>query len=219
MNSIVFELFCKSCQKDYSLCKKNCFTEYRVKRFKKGDYIAYKGEVVRNISILMKGSIRVETVLDSGLLLISKFHKAPYAMGVVALFAENNHYRVNVIATEDCEVGIISKQAIEDQMVECRTFLGSFIAYNISKLDIFIEHLTLLTQKSLKAKLALYIFSRSVNGKFTFDKKIGDLATYFCAERPSLSRAISQLATEGIITYNRGVGEILDEVALKNMLE
>ncbi|MFI3268169.1 MAG: Crp/Fnr family transcriptional regulator [Rikenellaceae bacterium] len=219
MNNLQFNYFCTSCTENEAYKKANCFTKYKIRKYKKGDYIVFKGEVVNNLSMLVKGDILVEIVLDSGMVIRSTPHSAPYPIGAVALFAYDNRYRVDIVATEDCEIISVTKNDIEEQIVKCRTFMRNFIAYTTSKFDIIAEHIALLTHKSLKAKIAYYIFSKSQNNTFSFDMKLGKLADKLCVERPSLSRTISQLVKEGIITYNNGSGTILNINSLKNLLE
>ncbi|MFI3262182.1 MAG: Crp/Fnr family transcriptional regulator [Rikenellaceae bacterium] len=218
MNNTDFNYFCATCTKDKAYREANCFTKYKIKKYKKGDYIVFKGEVVNKLSMLVKGHIVVEIVLDSGVIVRTTPHSAPYPIGAVALFAYDNRYRVDVSATEDCEVISVNKEIIEEQIVKCRIFMRNFIAYTTSKFDIIAEHIALLTHKSLKAKIAYYILTRSKNNEFTFDIKLGKLADKLCVERPSLSRAISQLVKDGIITYNNGSGTILDTEALRELL-
>ncbi len=219
MHRFDYSYFCSSCPESQQYREANCFTSYRMEHYKAGEYIAYKGEVVTELSMLEKGSIVVETVLDSGLLLTSRVRKAPFPIGAVALFAKDNRYRVNIKAREESTFSVVSRNEIEERMVNCRTFLHSFIAYNAEMVDVFASHLSLLTHKNLRAKLAYYIFTRSKGQEFKFDKRVGELATYLCVERPSLSRAISQLVDDGIITYSRGEGKILNAQALKELLE
>lgn len=219
MNDFDFSYFCSSCPESRQYREANCFTSYRMERYKQGEYIGYKGESVTELRMVVEGVVLAETILDSGLLLYTRMHTAPYPLGSFALFAKRNYYRVNFKAHEDCTVCVVSRVEIEDQMVRCRRFLRSFMMDITNKLDIFSDHLTLLSQKTLRAKIAYYIFTRSIGNRFKFDRKIGELAIYLCVERPSLSRAISALANEGVISYSNGEGEILNPSRLRDLLE
>ncbi len=218
MDNLDFNYFCKSCTKDEAYRKANCFTRYRVREYKKGDIIASRGEKAMELSIVYEGSVKTEIILDSGIPYTTQYHSSPYTIGALAIFATDNHYRADFIACGGCTTISVSRDDIELQMTQCRTFLRNFIAYNTSKFDLLTQHITVLTQKSIKAKLVFYILSITKNQRFKFDKRIDELAIYMCVERPSLSRAISQLANEGLIEYNRGEGKIIDIVALKNIL-
>ena len=206
------------CDRSESYRLANCFTKYRVKSFAKGELIFQKGNVVRELSILAQGSFDVTIVLDSKPL-STKHWCAPYPMGVVALFSTHNYYRVDVVASEECKVIYVHVDEVEEQMMKCKRFLRNFIAHNIDKFDTITDHINHLSHKSLSAKLAYYILKRSdSNWEFRFDKKIGDLAEYLCVERPSLSRSISGLVKQGVITYDKGVGRVLNIDALKSIL-
>ncbi len=220
MDNLDFNFFCTACRKSEAYRAENCFTNYRIKQFERGEYIAFKGNRVRHLSLLVSGSLTVSFPLPSGGILRSVQHAAPYPLGAVALLGRENRYRVDIQANEHCEIIQVSREEIEARMMQCRDFMCSFFDYSTSKLDLFIEHLALLSQRSIAAKLAYYIFLCSDDGKsYQFTKNIRQLADYLCVERPSLSRVIAKLATEGIITYHDGVGEIVDVDRLRALVD
>ncbi len=168
--------------------------------------------------MLTQGEVAVGTILESGVELITIIHKPPYPLGAVALFAHNNHYRVDNIASQECTLALISAEEIENQMVRCRRFMRNFIGYNATKVDTLAQHLALLSMRTIKARVAFYVLSVKEGSSYDFGRNITELATYFCVERPSLSRAIKELCDEGVITHHRGRGEIIDVAALKNFI-
>ncbi len=219
MNNLDFNFFCGKCSRSREYREANCFARHRIRRFKKGEYIVYKGDAVRELSMLVEGSITVSFPLSSGLVIRTVVHHAPYPIGALALFAHENCYRVDVVANEDVVVISVRKEDIERQIVECRDFMRSFIAYPVSKLDIFTEHLAVVTHKSIKAKLAYYIVLCSSGRSYRFDRSVSKLASYLAVERPSLSRVIAQMVDEGLISYDGGEGEILDFAEMKRLVE
>lgn len=220
MDNLDYYFFCSECKKSLEYRLENCFVNHKIKRFKRGDYLTFKGDRVWQLAILVKGSITVSFPLSSGVILRSVQHNAPYPMGVMALLGKENRYRVDSMANEDCEVVYISREEVEEQIMKCRDFMLSFFNYSTSKVDLFIEHLTLLSQRSIAAKVAYYIFICSEDGRvYKFSKSIRELAEYLCVERPSLSRVIAKLAQEGIITYHEGEGEIVDVKELRNFID
>lgn len=219
MDNLDFNFFCGDCKKSKEYRAENCFANYRVKRFERGDYLAFKGNKVRDLALLVSGSITVTFPLTSGVVLRSMYHAAPYPLGAVALLGKENRYRVDVVANEDCEVIFVSREEIEKQIMTCREFMLSFFDYSTSKIDSFVEHLTLLSQRSIAAKLAYYIFISSEDGKhYKFTKSIRGVSEYLCVERPSLSRVIAKFVNDGLITYNNGEGKIIDVKGLKILL-
>ncbi len=219
MDNTDFNFFCATCTKDLAYRKAHCFVEYRHRSYEAGEYITYKGHTARELSIVVRGGVTTEIILDSGIAFSSKPHSAPYPIGAIAIFSETKCYRADIRASEPCEVISVKSDDIESQMTQCRIFMRNFIAYGTQKIDVFSAHLNILSHKGLKSKLAFYILSLEKNGEFCFDKKIEKLARYLCVERPSLSRAISQLAKEGVITYSHGRGRVLSHKSLEEMLD
>ncbi len=220
MNNLDFNFFCADCKKSREYRAENCFANYRVKRFERGDYLAFKGDKVRDLALLVSGSITVTFPLSSGVVLRSMYHAAPYPLGAVALLGRENRYRVDVMANDDCEVILVSREEIERQIMTCREFMLSFFDYSTSKIDMFVEHLTLLSQRSLAAKLAYYIFISSEDGKhYKFTKSIRGVSEYLCVERPSLSRVIAKFVDDGLISYHDGAGDIVNIKGLKALIE
>lgn len=218
MNNLDFNYFCSSCPESESYRVANCFVNYRIREYAQGDHIAYKGDKASELTILVEGSVKTNLLLESGIYYTSKLHHAPYPIGALAIFSNEESYRADIVALEKCVVIALTREDIEDQMCRCRRFLRSFISYNNAKLDMFSRHLSILTHKSLKGRLSFYILTLAKGRDFTFDKKLEELATYLAVERPSLSRAIAQMVDDGVISYNRGEGAILDVEALRQLL-
>ncbi|MFI3264588.1 MAG: Crp/Fnr family transcriptional regulator [Rikenellaceae bacterium] len=219
MDNLDFNFFCNSCTRSKEYRAASCFTKYNIKHYKAGDYIFYKGSSANLLSILLKGSVETQLVLDSGITYTSVRHTAPYPMGGLALFSAERQYRADFVAIEDCTIISVAGHDIENQMSKCNLFLRNFLEYNSSKIDLFTRHLSILTHKNLKSRLAFYLFTISKNRCFRFETNMEELATYLNTERPSLSRVISQLVADGIIKYKRGEGEILNVTALRNMID
>ncbi len=218
MNNLDFNFFCTGCTRSREYREAHCFTKYRIRRYNKGEYITTKGERVRELSIVLEGAINVSFLLDSGHIIRSVNHSAPVPIGGVAILSRDNRYLVDTQATEPCTTINVRREDIIEQTKLCETLLMNLFDYSSSRVDVLSNHLSILSQRSIKAKVAYYILICSKSGKYHFDRSIKELAEHLCVERPSLSRALSQLVTEGVITHNRGKGEILDTPALEAMV-
>jgi len=212
--------FCSKCREKSpeEIEKISCSIAHTIKEYKRGEHIAYQGDKVTYLYMLTKGRVKTEIVSDSGLTLSVKEIKAPYPLAAAFLFADNNRFPVDVIALEDCEVILISKKTIEQQMAKCPEFLRGFMAFNANRVQFLSERLKIFSQKTIKAKLAYYILNRAQNDEFDLGQSISSLAQYFGTERPSLSRSISEMVREGAIKYDSGKGKILNYRLMKEML-
>lgn len=212
--------FCTICRDktEEDIAKINCTIEHSVRKYRKGEYIAYQNDKISYLYMLSKGKVKTEIVSESGLTLSLEEISAPYPLAAAFIFADNNRFPVDVIALEECEVLLISKDSVEKQMAKCPGFLRGFMAFNSNRIQYLSERLKIFAQKGIKAKIAYYLLQRDKNGEFELGRSIASLAEYFGVERPSLSRAISEMARDGIIEFEAGKGKILNYNAIKELL-
>ena len=212
--------FCTMCRdkSPKEIEKINCTIPHTVKQYKKGDYVAYQGDKVEHLYMLTKGWVKTEIVSDPGLTLHIEEIKAPYPLAAAFLFAERNHFPVDVIAQEDSEIILIRKESIEKQMAKCPHFLRGFMAFTADRMQFLSERLKIFSLKGIKAKFAFYVLQRTKNDKFELGRSIASLSEYFGIERPSLSRAIAEMVHDGLIEFKAGRGRILNPKAIKELL-
>lgn len=196
----------------------DCAIPHAVRTYKKGEHIAYQGDEVSHLYMLTKGRVKTEIVSDPGLTLFIEELRAPYPLAAAFLFSDDNRFPVDVIALEDSEVILISKSTLEKQIARCPHFLRGFMAFSANRLQFLTERLKIFSLKGIKTKVAFYIVQRARNDEFELGCSIASLSEYFGVERPSLSRAISEMVRDGIIEYESGKGRILDRKAIKEML-
>jgi len=192
--------------------------DYQIKYFKKGEYIARQGTVVGALYILLTGSAKAEIIPNSEYVLDIEIINAPNALAPALLFASNNQFPIDFVALEDCELILISKDSIIQQLSCNEEFLQGFMVFSSNRVASLSERLKTLSVKTIKGKLAQYILLRSNNMHFTFDINQTELAAYFGITRPSLSRSLSEMIDDGIISIKRKNGTILNPVKLKNLI-
>ena len=190
---------------------------FKTKSFKQGEWIARQGDVVKALHILLKGSVKAEMIADSGAVLNIETIRAPNLLAPAFLFAENNQFPVDVLALEDCEIIIVSKESIMQQLASNKRFLQGFITFNANRTRFLSERLQFLSVKTIKGKLAQYILARANNTNFTMDRSQTALAEYFGVARPSLSRSLSEMIKEEIISLKGKHGKVLNHLKLKQL--
>ncbi len=207
--------FCRDCR-----CEPEgqCNMSHVKKTYKRGEYVAYQGDAVNHLLMLTKGKVKTEIVSGSGFILSMEMIEAPYPLAAPFLFADDNHFPVDIISQDDCEVMFISKQSIEKSIAQCAGFFRGFMAFNANRIQYLTQRLKIFAQKGIKGKICYYILSKESNGYFELGRSIKSLAEYFGVERPSLSRALSEMVHEGIITLENGKGTIVDSKKLVQKL-
>jgi len=190
----------------------------KTKTFKRGEWIAQQGDTVNALYILLKGSVKAEMFSESGTILNIETIYAPQPLAPAFLFAENNRFPVDVVALEDVEIVLISKESIMKQLAHNETFLQGFMTFNSDRVHFLSERLKLLSTKTIKGKLAQYILARTSNMCFTIDMNQTTLAEYFGVTRPSLSRSLAEMTGEGIISMKGKHGKVLDIKKLRKAI-
>jgi CRP-like cAMP-binding protein len=167
--------------------------------------------------MLTKGKAKAEMISLAGFALAVEELKAPLPLASAFLFAENDHFPVDVVAMEDCEVILINKSVIVNHMATCHGFLMGYMTHTANQVSFLSERLKLFAHKGIKSKIAYYILQHDKNGTFDLGRSVTSLAEYFGVERPSLSRALSELVNTGIIELKTRKGKILNYNELKKM--
>ena len=192
--------------------------KFKNKSFKKGECIARHGDRVNALYLLTKGSVKAEMISEAGTVLNIETIHAPNPLAPAFLFSENNQFPVDVVALEDCEIIIISKDSIMKQLACNESFLKGFMTFSSNRAHFLSERLKFLSTKTIKGKLAQYMLGRSKNMIFTLDMSQTALAEYFGVTRPSLSRSLSEMINEKIISLKGKNGEILNLTQLKKLI-
>jgi len=183
---------------------------FKTKFFEKGARIAGQGDPVHALYTLLEGSVKAEMVSESGTVLNVEVIRAPNPLAPAFLFAKNNRFPVDVVALEPCKLIIISKESVIKQLASNETFLQGFMTYNSDRVHFLSERLKLLSTKTIKGKLAQYILARTKHMDFVLDMNQTALSEYFGITRPSLSRSLSEMMHEGIISLKGKRGKVLD---------
>ena len=191
--------------------------DFKTQFFERGERVVQRGDIVDALYILLKGSVIAEVISDSGTVLNIETMNAPNLLAPSFLFAANNRFPDDIVAVEYCEIILISKDSIMKQLSCNEAFLQAFMKFNSSRVHFMTERLKLMSTKTIKGKLAQYILVRTNNMQFTLDRNQSELAEYFGVTRPSLSRSISEMIDDGIISLKRKTGIILNPEKLKNL--
>ncbi|MGL4364818.1 MAG: Crp/Fnr family transcriptional regulator [Bacteroidales bacterium] len=195
-----------------------CTIPHILKQFKKGARIASQGDKVLQLMILIKGKVKVDMVTSSGFAMPLEELQAPQPLASAFLFADDNHLPMDIVAKKDCEVLFIAKEAFENQMRHCSNFMRGVMAFNANRMQHISDRLKIFAQKGIKAKMVYYILSREINGNFDLGQSIASLSKYFGVERSSLSRAISEMVNDGLISFQLRKGKIINFTALEELL-
>jgi len=194
---------------------------HSVKSFSKGQTIAQREEEVKNLCIVIAGSVKGEMVDFSGRILKIEEMFAPQPIAHAFLFGERNRYPVDVIALEDCKILFIPKAEVVRMLQHSDVILQNYLNAISNRAQFLSNKLWFLSFKTIKEKVAHYLLSltRSESKTTIFlPKSHQELAELFGVTRPSLARVFAEMQGEGIITVNRREVTIINRNKLLEMI-
>jgi CRP-like cAMP-binding protein len=198
--------------------------EYSVKKYLKGEFVARQGEICKGLYLLIKGSVRTEMIAENGVSLYIETIDAVRPLASAFIFATANNFPVDVIALEESEVLFISREDILSILQKDQDLLLRYLRYNSDKTQFLSNKIQMLSIKTIKSKLAHYILElfkaeqkiKPGSSTIIMDKNQTELAAYFGVTRPSLARALGEMARDGLISVNRKTVSIKN---LKGLIE
>ena len=182
--------------------------------------MARQGEEIKHLHLLVKGIVRTEMITQEGNSLEIEFIEAVRPLAPAFVFAQNNRFPVDVITIEECHFLLIPKEVWLSEMMSNETLLTNFLKLN-SNMTVFLsQKLQMISIKSIKGKLSLFILEHTTEekNKFTLKRNRTQLAEYFGVQRPSLARTMSDLVDKGIISIDKREVTVLKRDELRKVL-
>jgi CRP-like cAMP-binding protein len=195
---------------------------HSIKSFSKGQTIAQRDEEVKNLCVVVEGSVKGEMVDFSGKILKIEEMYAPMPIAHAFLFGERNRFPVDVVALEDCRILFIPKADFMRLMQQNATILNNYLNAISNRAQFLSNKLWFLSFKTIKEKIAHYLLNLSRSETRTtiiLPKSHQELAEFFGVTRPSLARVFADMEAEGIITVNRREITIINKAKLMEMIK
>jgi CRP-like cAMP-binding protein len=184
--------------------------------FEVGEIAAFSGETVNFLMIVLEGSVKGEMVDFSGKTIKIDDIKAPRVLASAFIFGKQNKFPVNVLSNEKTKLLYIPKYDFMKMLQGDMRILQNFLNVVSSQTQMLTSKLRFLSFKTIKGKIAQYLLGLAGPDKNMIELPLtqNDLAEQFGVARPSLARALGEMAEEGIISVDRKVIRILDRKRL-----
>ena len=152
-----------------------------------------QGEAYRSLFILCCGSVRTQMVSAEGKQLTIETLKAPQLLAPAFVFASENRFPVNIEAKEKCEILIINKNVFLEFLHRHPTVMRNFLQLVSDRTLFLSKKLNAFALQSLKSRILNYL---RMHGTILNQQEVAQILG---VARPSLARALSELASEGCI--------------------
>lgn len=190
--------------------------------FKKGKLIFYEDGIPTGIFLVKRGRAKIYKTGIYGKDQIFYIYKRGDLFGYHALMA-NEKYEDSCEALEDCEILFISKTNFENLLEKIDKLKLLFIQNMSHEFGVLVNTITILAQKPLRERLALYLlilherYSDENNAKSEINLPREDLANIIGTTRESLGRLLKDFKEEQLITISKRTIEIIDFVKIQKL--
>ena len=179
-----------------------CLTEadFKIKEYKKNEIVFFRGDILKKIIIIVKGTARGEMQKFNGDTIVINQMKAGEVLASAFLFGKNNVVPVDLIALENSEFLFLDKEKYLDLIQSDKRLLLNFIREISNKSQYLSKRIWFnFTHKTIEEKVLSYIKENAQDDKIKFLPSISALAKKFEVTRPALSREISSLCKRKIL--------------------
>lgn len=185
----------------------------KVVKYHKNEMIFDEGDHCEALSIILRGKVELSTYFVSGDVSNLITLNPGDIFGEAILFSHLNDYPISVTALANTEILQLTKHDIMQIMEAHPKFLENYLALLSKKLLFLNDKFKLLSLSSIRGKIAhvLIKLSKEQNSKevkLPFSKE--KMALHICTRRPSLSRELSKMKSDGLIDYEKSVVTILN---------
>lgn len=165
----------------------------RYSSYSKGDLIAMQGYSCRSIYLLAEGSAYAKMVSEEGKEFTLDTLSAPEVLASSFVFSTDRIFPVTIIASADCGIWSVGRETLSVLLEEDKSIMGNFLK-TISDHSMFLSRrLNEFALQTLSSRIVGYIGQNGPIGN------LQEVAFILGVARPSLSRAISQLVSQGVL--------------------
>jgi CRP-like cAMP-binding protein len=176
--------------------------EYQLLDYRKNDVIVMENDLCNRLLIVLKGTVRGEMTDFMGKIIKIEDIDTFRPLAPAFLFGLQNRYPVSIIANEDAEILSVS-QAMTLQLFQLnQRFLVNFLNMISNRAQFLSQKIKFLSFQTIKGKIAHYLLQINKEKKsvmITLPASQKEISEYFGVTRPSLARAIGELARDGYI--------------------
>ncbi len=196
LNSLSFE--------DISTKIKN--NDFKIVTYEKNNVVHFEGEQCNNLEIILFGKVAIDRIDESGnLLAISEFYSNDIIGGNL-LFSKSPYYPMTVSTQLPTKILEIDREVLFELFCQDSLLLRTYLELISDNAFILGDKIKHYVNKTIRESILSYLDfeSKKQNSnhiKLDISKK--SLAEKIGVQRTSLSRELSKMRKEGLITFDR----------------
>ena len=191
--------------------------KYEIKKYSPNESIAFRGDEVRGLYIILKGTLTTEMLTEEGNVIKIEELVPSDVIASAFVFGKKNSFPVDLNAKDEAEILFIERKEFLKILFSKEKILENFLNEVSNKTQLLTSKIwNSFNNKTIKKKFCDYVKKNQKNNLFSI-QNLGALAEYFGVERPSLSRVLSDLVKdEKLERIGRNKYKILDKDFFEN---
>ena len=186
-------------------------TKYEIKKYSLDEPIAFRGDEVKGLYIILKGTLITEMLTEEGNIIKIEELVPSDVIASAFIFGKNNSFPVDLSVKDEAEIFFVERKEFLKLLFSQEKILENFLNEISNKTQLLTSKIwNSFNNKTIKKKFCDYVKRNQKNNEF-FIENLGALAEFFGVERPSLSRVLSELVKdEKLERIGRNKYRILD---------
>ena len=186
--------------------------KYEIKKYSPNESIAFRGDEVRGLYIILKGTLTTEMLTEEGNVIKIEELVPSDVIASAFVFGKKNSFPVDLNAKDEAEILFIERKEFLKILFSKEKIWENFLNEVSNKTQLLTSKIwNSFNNKTIKKKFCDYVKKNQKNNLFSI-QNLGALAEYFGVERPSLSRVLSDLVKdEKLERIGRNKYKILDK--------
>ena len=187
-------------------------TKYEMKKYSPNESIAFRGDEVKGLYIILKGTLITEMLTEEGNVIKIEELVPSDVIASAFIFGKKNSFPVDLAAKDEAEILYVERKEFLKLLFSQEKILENFLNEISNKTQLLTSKIwNSFNNKTIKKKFCDYVKKNQKDNLFSI-QNLGALAEFFGVERPSLSRVLSDLVKdEKLERIGRNKYKILDE--------
>jgi CRP-like cAMP-binding protein len=193
-----------------------------LRKYAKSEVIAFEEDTCQAIGIVISGGVFVQRLYASGKTITIDTLGPGSNFGEVVIFSDQNSYPATLSAAEDTTLIFLSKEEVFRLCAVSPVFLRNFMALLSNKILMLNRKIKNLSYQSLRQKIIHLLWEEHRRqGQFTLHLSASraEMAETLGVPRPSLSRELAAMKSEGLLDFDRQTITLIQPEQLKKHLE
>ncbi len=189
--------------------------DFTIANYQKNNVLHFEGDPCKNLEIILNGTVSVERIDPSGNFLnISEF-SCDDLLGGNKLFSNDPYYPMTVTAQTTVTLLVIGKRIFFDLLLQNQDILKNFLTLISDNAQVLHDKIKHNVHRTIRESIMQYLSTEQKKQnsnyiKLNITKKA--MAEQMGVQRTSLSRELTKMQTEGLITYDASSITILKEI-------